>query len=315
MSDANKFKITYLELAFPPISNQEAFIFKDQPASEYMKQSDFYMIGGKGETFFCDFELVSDWIISVKISSGENIVSNGSINLKLLDSVLDSTHKEKVVRKNPKEIAVTTKTDEHGGYYYIDRFTPENILWHRSRNLKGISGFDNFRELMVYDLLYTGIAKVGDSYDRLIKKGHHARLDILSNEKQRQPGSRVSEEVFLFLFKLEPLYIFSFGPDSPIDIDFGYIHKQIVADAEKAFVSLLKPEYNKERFKRYPEGKDGLYYSKLDSYAYLIAETFTFITPSGIFSGGSNDGRWNFYNDADVIFNDKNTTTILTAYE
>lgn len=311
VSDGNKFKITYLELVFPPISNQEAFEFKDQPAANYMRQSDFYMIGGKAETSFCDVTRISNWEISINIHSGDEIVSSGCINFKKLDSFLNSEHKEKFLRVDPKEIAITTRTDSKRGYYYIDRFTPENILWHRSRNLNGITGFDNFRELMVYDLLYTGIAKVGDSYDRLIKKGHHARLDILSNEKQRQPGARVSEEIFLFLFRLEPLYIFSFGPESPIDIDFGYVHKQIVADAEKAFVSLLKPEYNKERFKRYPEGKDGLYNSKLDSYAYLIAENFTFITPSGSFSGGNNDGHWNFYNDADVIFNDKKTTTIL----
>lgn len=43
----NRVKLTYLELVFPPISNQEAHHFKDEPASEYMKASDFYMIGGE----------------------------------------------------------------------------------------------------------------------------------------------------------------------------------------------------------------------------------------------------------------------------
>ncbi|MBN3056973.1 hypothetical protein [Pectobacterium brasiliense] len=313
MEDSNKFKITYLELVFPPVSNQETFDFKDQPAAKFMRESDFYMIGGKAEAQFDNIQIISNFKISLEIISGEKVVSSGFISFNELDSFSKTKIKPELLRTGPKEIAITSKDDEEGKYYIIDRFTPENILWHRSRNLKGISGFDNFRDLMVYDLLYTGIAKVGDSYERLINKGHHARMNILSNEKQRNPGARVSDEIFIFLFKLQPLYIYSFGPDSHIDTDFGYDNKQIVADAEKAFVSLLKPEYNKERFKRYPQGKDGLYHSKLDSYAYLIAETLTFVTPSGSFTGGNNDGYWGFYNDADIIFTDKQTTTILTA--
>ncbi|MBP0998039.1 hypothetical protein J8629_13375 [Serratia fonticola] len=312
MINARRFKITYLELAFPPISNQEAVIFKDQPAADFMRNSDFYMIAGKAETSFKNFNRINEFEISFDIASGDNIVSSGFVNFNELESFKKSTHEMKYISLDEKELAITFSTG-NDEFYYIDRFTPESILWNKSRGLEGISGFENYRELMVYDLLYTGIAKVGDSYDRLIKRGHHARVEILSNEKQRLPGARVSEEIFIFLFKLEPLFISSFGQDSPVDLDFGYDHKKIVADAEKAFVSLLEPEYNKERFKRYPEGKDGLYASKLDSYAYLIAETLTFNTPSGSITGGKNDGYWNFFNDADMIFTDKKTTTILTA--
>jgi hypothetical protein len=40
-----------------------------------------------------------------------------------------------------------------------------------------------------------------------------------------------------------------------------------VADAEKAFVSLLKPEYNRIKYAGYPRGKDGLYKSGFANYA------------------------------------------------
>lgn len=313
MKDSNIFKITYLELAFPPISNQEAVTFKKGPHERFMKDSDFYMIAGKAEASFCNPEIISTHEIYVEIRSDDKIVTTGTIDFNTLKCPEDLENISKRVMVGPKEIATTSYPDENGVYFYINRLTPESILWFRSRQTEGIRGFDNYRDLMVYDLLYTGIAKVGDTYDRLIKNGHHARTDILSNEKQRSTGARVSEEIFIFMFRLEPLFISSFGGNSDVDLNFGYDHKKIVADAEKAFVSLLQPEYNKERFKKYPIGKDGLYDSKLDSYAYLIAETLTFNTPSGSFSGGQNNGYWNLYNDADVIFTDKKTTTILTS--
>lgn len=52
MTGTNRAKITFLELVIPPISNQEAVWFKDEPFAEYMKQSDFYMIGGKAKSKF-----------------------------------------------------------------------------------------------------------------------------------------------------------------------------------------------------------------------------------------------------------------------
>jgi hypothetical protein len=52
VSGTNRAKLTFLELVIPPISNQEAVWYKDEPFAEYMKQSDFYMIGGKAKSKF-----------------------------------------------------------------------------------------------------------------------------------------------------------------------------------------------------------------------------------------------------------------------
>lgn len=92
-------------------------------------------------------------------------------------------------------------------------FTPEKLTWDRSRERLGISGFDSYREAAVHDMLYVGIARVGDSFDRSIRKGHKARMEILANEPQRLPGARVTDEVYLFLFSVHPTIITSFEFD------------------------------------------------------------------------------------------------------
>ncbi|HDY8077029.1 TPA: hypothetical protein RQK60_004589 [Vibrio vulnificus] len=65
-------KLSFLELVFPPISNQEAYWLKDQPVADYMRASDFYMIGGKMKSKFsnlvaCDklYQLLLIYLLEV----------------------------------------------------------------------------------------------------------------------------------------------------------------------------------------------------------------------------------------------------------
>lgn len=310
MGDTNRSKITMLELVFPPISNQEAFLLRGQPAAEYMRESDFYMIGGKRKSKFVNIEIDSDYLIKFDLLIGDEKSGNGEIDVLNLGAIIDFEGDFKLAYN---EDSIELQFEKDGEYSIIERLTPENILWHRSRNKDGIHGLDNYRDLMVYDLLYVGIAKIGDSYERLIEKGHHARLNILANEPQRHPGARVTDETFLFLFKLEPLYITSFGAGDEIDLDFGYIHKQIVADAEKAFVSLLQPNYNVVRFEQYPKGKDGLFNSKLNNYSYSIGDAFTFNTPHGKIKGDRDNSWGGLSNKADFIFVDKESSKLFVS--
>lgn len=314
MSETNRAKSTFLELVFPPISNQEAFLFKDQPAAEQMRSSDFYMIGGKAKSKFSNFSICEKTMtITFELYIGDDMKSSGNINVPELQMV--KNYKDDKFGIRCKDDAIEIFFEKNGNKFLIDRFTPENILWHRSRQVAGISGLDNFEELFCYDLLYVGIAKKGDSYERLIKNGHHARLDILSNEPQRYPGARVTDEIFLFLFRIEPLFITTFGADSEIDLDFGYDHKKIVADAEKAFVSLLQPNYNTVKFKQYPKGADGLFDSKLNRYTYSIGEAITFNTPHGKIKGGRDLNLGGLTNKADFIFVDKESSKLYISGE
>jgi hypothetical protein len=95
-----------------------------------------------------------------------------------------------------------------------------------------------------------------------------------------------------------------FGPDSNIedkDLDFGYEQKRLVADAEKAFVHLLRPNYNNTLYPNYPQGKDGLYNSGLTAYTYAISEGMAFLTKFGRIKGGR-ERELTISNDADFIF-------------
>lgn len=312
MSGTNRAKITFLELVIPPISNQEAVWFKDEPFAEYMKQSDFYMIGGKAKSKFSNIRTNEDNSqILFDVFVGDAHKSSGVIHIYKLKPVIDFEGNDFGVGCGREAIEFFYKKDNEK--FLLARFTPENILWYRSRGEEGISGLDNYADVLVYDLLYVGIAKKGDSYSRLIAKGHHARQEILSNEPQRYPGARVTDEIFLFLFRPEPLFITTFGPDSDIDLDFGYDHKKIIADAEKAFVSLLQPNYNTVRFKQYPKGSDGLYDSKLDRYGYSIGEAITFNTPHGQIKGGRNGDLGGLSNKADFISVDKESAKIFIS--
>ncbi|MDK1366756.1 hypothetical protein QOL70_24620, partial [Klebsiella quasipneumoniae] len=189
MSGTNRAKITFLELVIPPISNQEAVWFKDEPFAEYMKQSDFYIIGGKAKSKFSNIRANEDNSqIFFDVFVGGDHKSSGVIHIYKLKPVIDFEGNDFGVGCGGEAIEFFYKKD--GEKFLLARFTPENILWYRSREEEGISGLDNYADIMVYDLLYVGIAKKGDSYSRLIAKGHHARQEILSNEPQRYPGAR-----------------------------------------------------------------------------------------------------------------------------
>jgi len=168
----------------------------------------------------------------------------------------------------------------------ISSFSPDRLIWLRSHELPGIGGLDQFRQAATYDLLYVGIAKVGDTFDRLIKRGHKARMDILSNEPQRSPGALVSDEIVLFMFKADGALLKEVieGDENQREDDFKT--KRLIVDAEKAFVSLLTPEYNYILYKHFPKGQDGLYKAGYTQYSYSIRENLIFNTPGGTYRGG-----------------------------
>jgi hypothetical protein len=197
----------------------------------------------------------------------------------------------------------------------LDQFTTERLLLERARNHPAIEGLERLRDFSTYDLLYVGIAKAGDSFARLIGRGHKARMDILSNEPQRYPGARVTDEIYLFLFEVDPLVITTYELSHDFsDFDFGprVDVKRVVADAEKAFVSLLKPEYNIVKFHSYPRGADGLYGSDLERYGYVIGETLAFNTAHGRIKG-CHEPYGGVSNAADCILVEGDNVSLLVS--
>ncbi|MWL91223.1 hypothetical protein [Cupriavidus sp. SW-Y-13] len=306
-----KFKLSHLKLVYPPLSSQEAiWAEKDPSIEQFLRQSDFYMIAGRREIIFDNFSN-SGTDVSFTVSCGENLVDTATLHLAKLP--LEGEH---ILTIHPHEKGVGVADGPDDDAEMLFHLTTEQLLYHRAHGDSIVSGVDRFREFLKYDLLYVGIAKEGDSFSRLIDNGHQARMRILSNEKQRGPGARVSDEIYLFLFRVEPLFVQTFEPEDDVELMeqlTGKQQKQIVADAEKAFVSLLNPQYNKVLFKSYPKGKDGLYDSGYTRYVYSIGETLTFSTPKGEVKGDWDAVRDFMSNGADAVFVEGDEVRLLVS--
>lgn len=87
---------------------------------------------------------------------------------------------------------------------------------------------------------------------------------------------------------------------------------QIVADAEKAYIHIVKSKYNSVKYKDYPLGKDGLYNTGLTRYGYAIGEDITFITDTQEIVGRY-DPRTKFAGKADLILVEGDEVSLMKA--
>jgi hypothetical protein len=314
----DKSKLTLLETVYPIISNQEAVWLKDDPeVEEMLRRSDFYMIGARPEAKFLDLSPdEASHELSFTYAIGDSFRDSVTLRLRELPGVAAHKADGYVLRAGEKIIQLWDGPPEEQGSMVLEWFTTEKLIWDRSRRRAGITGFNTYRDAAVYDLLYVGIAKVGDSFDRLISRGHKTRMEILANEPQRFPGSRVTDETYLFLFAVKPTTITSYDFDHEFtDADFlpSVDQKRIVADAEKAFVSLLKPDYNVVKFTNYPKGADGLHGSDYARYGYVIYEDITFSTPHGRIRGRRMFDSLDALNEADYIHIEGDTVKLFIS--
>lgn len=315
---STKHKVTLLETVYPPISNQEAIWLQNDPEVEaLLRQSDFYMIGGRAEAKYLDLVIDPEtYVATFDFAIGDDFRDPVVIHIRDLPAVAASDATSFWIEGGDKIIRVWDGPIGEQGSNVLEWFTTEKLIWDRSRGRAGIGRFDRFREAANYDLLYVGIAKVGDSFDRLISNGHKARMQILGNEPQRYPGTRVTDEIYLFMFNVQPLIMTTFEPEHDFeneDFSGAYDQKRIVADAEKAFVSLLKPDYNVVKFASYPKGADGLYGSDFVRYGYAICESISFDTAHGRIRGSRDAATGFITNDADSIFVEGNSVKLFVS--
>jgi hypothetical protein len=316
---STKTKLTTLRTVYPPISNADAVRLMKIPEVEaLLRTSDFYMIAGRAQARLENPEVDhSSNRLSFDFVVGDGPPNPVTFDLQELPGVkaLKGRNFHLEIDRAGSGFKVWDGPPNQPGSDILEWFTTEKLLWDRSRGRPGIVGLDNVRALATYDLLYVGIAKKGDSFDRLLARGHKARQEILASEPQRYPGARVSDETFLFLFAADPVIMQTFDLGHAFteeDFDPGYDAKRIVADAEKAFVSLLKPDYNVEKFANYPKGKDGLYGRGYHRYGYVIGEQMAFNTAHGTIRGGVRpDGM--ITSEADAIFVEGDTVFLFRA--
>lgn len=314
-------KLTVLEMVYPPLSNQEAVWIQDVPeVEELLRQSDFYMIAGRAEARFTHFPVTNvEGQLTFDFNIGNDFTDQVTVYPELLPAVVDADPDVIDLELGEKIIRVLGGSETDDDLTLLDWFTTEKLLMDRSRGVPGIEGLDRFLEASTYELLYVGIAKVGDTFDRLIAHGHKARMDLLANEPQRLPGASVTDEIYLFMFRIDPLVIRTFGSEEVFDettFQNNFVdHKRIVADVEKAYVSLLKPEYNKVLFKNYPRGADGLFGSDFLRYGYVIRENLVFNTPHGAIRGGVDAISGMISNAADGIYIEGDSVVLMRGDE
>lgn len=302
-----------LILVAPPISNTVAakITRDDQKAIEQLRHSHFYMICGRPKATFGNIQQLQNGSIEVEIKLDSGITSHGFLHIERMPFFEEAPEEFMLQLRSNRDVIRMFVGGE-----LVFATNPDDLLMRRGRKQTLVSGFDNFREMLTFDLLYVGIAKKNqDSFSRLIERGHKARMNILAAEEQRTPGARVSDETYLLMFAIEPLILTTFSGDgefSDEDLDFSYKYHRIIADAEKAIISSFKPKYNTELYNNYPHGTDGLYEQGYDGYSYSIAEGFAFNTSYGTIKGARDFEDVLLSNDADFIsiIGDKVTVNI-----
>jgi len=296
--------LSTLDLICGPIPNGRAKeVMLDEDAVRLLKTSDFYMIGGRAEAKFSEFRLEEPGLLKFQIAVLGGAVSVGAIRIFDVPPLKNLDDGTKIGIRHTEDFVSFLTFEGDSQETLRAAFGTEDILWRRGRKESFIEGFDNHLELACYDLLYVGIATETDSYSRLIQKGHTARQQILSDEPQRYPGARVSDEIFLMLFEADPLLVKSWGAEDVLedeDVLMSYSNERLVKDAEKAFIAMLKPPYNKQLYSNYPKGKDGNYSQGYTGYSYSLSDGIVLRTAFGSMKG-AREAHMTMSNDADFI--------------
>lgn len=283
-----------LELVYPPVSNQEAEWVKNDPeVLNQLRSSNLYFIGQKPETTYSFNDDVKEKVgeekrIYFNYNSGTETMS-GYIDLQIL--ALHTKNSDPInfeIELGPKMIRIWNVNDgEVAGWYTTDK-----ILYDKSLNVPCIFGMNEYRKFFTYNLHYVGISKKDDSFTRLMVKPHDKRLRILSNEHPLNSGSRVTDEVVLFFFRVNSLELKVFKTSEDFE-DLGKTELddkiRIVADAEKAFIKIMNSKYNQVKFENYPYSTDGLFSSSVERHTFSIDEDITFITDDNSIRGVKKD--------------------------
>ena len=262
-----------LDLIYPPISNQEGVWFwEDKEVREYVKSSKLYMLVHRQELKFVEVDerMIVQGILKVKISMGDFISKYFLFQFTDDISALVEDNTSILFEVGDKLFRVKRESDGKVIYWA----TPDKILYDViTRKIKLSSGNrEDIGILQNFELLYVGISKKNDSFSRLFENAHHGRLNILSNEHTKEKKARMSDELMILLFEVNWFNINTIESVADIQNMFTYTDDEeaIVADAEKAFVSMFGSKYNEVKFKEYPKSSDGLYNKGLKGYSYSI---------------------------------------------
>jgi len=283
-----------LKLVAPPLSNYDAERLKDDKEATIWRQalsnSNLYMIVQCYESFFIYDETKLNKSISISFTlklkiSVANVESNFEIDLNefvnLYNADLENFSLGFGFNKD-KIIFWECELFTNKKIRIIETITPKMVLSFKSYGFENLFlNFTDFTKLNRYYLHYIGISKSQNSFSRLVVKPHDKRLRILSKENTFNSNNRLTDEIMLLFFQIEPFRIQIFDGEIHDDLDYT----RLISDAEKAFISILKSSYNKIQYKNYPKTNDGLYNDNFTSYGYKIGNPLTLVTNDTIIEG------------------------------
>jgi hypothetical protein len=304
-----------LRLVVPPISNQEADRIKREKSPrgdemrEALKSATIYMIAQRQEIFFDETEEMKDsGVVRFALVLGERRL-RGAINPAGIAGELGDPSAPDIRIDADRKYLKVFDVNADGEERLIWAVSPDAFLFQAWRGFPHQVLAGDARELATYRLLYIGMSEDG-AYKRLIHAPHHARLDILTNELQVRAEARVSDEIFFFMFAIDPLQIRSWGPDDEVTDehieqllsgDGGLPPAKLISDVEKAFISMLATPYNRRRYHNYPNIADGIADLGFTRYAYAIAEDISFDVQGQRVDGGYSQEGLPASNSADFI--------------
>lgn len=275
-------------LVHPPMTNREAdYDAEDSDLQAAFADASIYALAQAPELTI--HSIIPDsrqpWILQMSVGrAGEARRCRGSVDLsKFAGFDKDRTFELEIGTVAPNRPYWGVRVwHEEVEQDFVVNITPFRLLYWRSHEAAAVSGFDSYRHWLSFSLHYLG--KTVDVDRRLLKGGHEKRVAILSRENAMTQGASVTDELVLLLFSVDSQHIstwteegFPARPPKPA----------IVADAEKAFVHTLAPEYNREKYRNYPLGRDGLFGAGLLRYAYVIGEDIQLRTEVATFRGST----------------------------
>jgi hypothetical protein len=283
-----------LKLVFTPFSNQEGEWFRDDNDVRVIaRESNLYMIGQRQETLFENYCFDQDSLcFKFDLRSGGMWIRGVSLPLNQFPQP-DNEHyfyfelSPKFIRISHVSISGEPQTKS-----VVHWFTPNKLFYLYSRQEVTAFGLEDYRNFTLFYLYYVGISKKEDSFSRLFETAHANRSRILGNETQITPTARLTDELILFLFKVEDLLINMYGDedffneDKPFKFEKTTAKEILASDAEKAFVKIMKSCYNTQQYASYPKSSDGLWGHGFTRYGFVIEEGLSFATEHEQIRGG-----------------------------
>src|SRR5205823_5892630 len=140
----------------------------DPDVQECVRESDFYMIGARAEAHFTEFDVDEDArVIGFNLRVGDAVCDPVKLHMTELPGIAEAEVEKFAVEIGPKMVRVWDGPVREDSSNVLAWFTTDKLLYDRAHGMPGIEGLDRCRDLATYDLLYVGIARKGDSFDRL----------------------------------------------------------------------------------------------------------------------------------------------------